>query len=69
VVIIGHTERRAMGRVPRSRPGRGCHAPPPGYDLASGLGTVDAALLVPELAGRPLAIARSAPLILPRRLP
>jgi len=40
-----------------------------GYDLASGLGTVDAALLVPELAGRPLAIARSAPLILPRRLP
>ena len=41
----------------------------PGYHLASGLGTVDAALLVPGLAGRPLAIARSAPLILPRRLP
>lgn len=26
----------------------------PGYDLATGLGTVDAAALVPELAGRPL---------------
>jgi subtilase family serine protease len=41
----------------------------PGYDLASGLGTVDAALLVPELAGRPPAIARFVPPILPRRLP
>ena len=41
----------------------------PGYDLASGLGTVDAALLVPELAGRPASIVRSGPPFFPRRLP